>query len=409
MKTDLDRLMAERGIEALLTLITETEDPYRAYLSSGAHFSGMVIKKRGEPPVLIANEMERDEAAKTGLTVYTYNDFGYADLLREHKSNAQAARPAWYRRIFEQLGIRGKISLYGVADVNDVYNQILVFVGELKDLVELVPDEVRGSIFDQAVETKDAAELATLRDIGRRTSVAMRAAREWIGSHRAKDGSVIQADGSPLTIGDVKRYVRGQLFEQGLEDPEQMIFAQGRDAGVPHSKGEDSAPIRLGQTIVFDLFPREPGGYFHDVTRTWCVGYAPPEVQAVYDTVMEAYRRSMAMCKPGVITSTVQQMVCQYFEEQGHPTVLNTPSTMEGYVHSLAHGLGLRVHEAPYFPTHGEKYRLQIGSVFTIEPGLYYPERGYGVRIEDTVCLNERGAVETLTDCPYDLVIELKS
>jgi len=89
--------------------------------------------------------------------------------------------------------------------------------------------------------------------------------------------------------------------------------------------------------------------------------------------------------------------------------VLNTPGTMEGYVHTLAHGLGLREHEAPFFPNQGEKYRLQIGSVFTIEPGLYYPDRGYGVRIEDTVCLNERGEVESLTDCPYDLVIELKS
>ncbi len=409
MKTDLDRLMAERGINALLTLITETPDTYRAYLSNGAHFTGMVVKKCGEPPVLIANEMERDEAAKSGLTVYTYNDFGYAELLRQHQSNALAARPAWYRRIFERLGIRGRISLYGVADVNDVYNQILILANELKDVVELVPDEVRGNLFDQACETKDAAELATLRDVGQRSSAAMRAAREWIGTHRAKDGIVIQADGTPLTIGAVKRYVRGQLFERDLEDPDQMIFAQGRDAGVPHSKGEDGDPIRLGQTIIFDLFPREPGGYYHDMTRTWCVGFAPPEVQAVYDVVMEAYRRSAAMCQPGIVTSTVQQMVCRYFEEQGHPTVLNTPGTMEGYVHTLAHGLGLRVHEAPFFPNQGEKYRLQIGSVFTIEPGLYYPDRGYGVRIEDTVCLNERGEVESLTDCPYDLVIELKS
>jgi Xaa-Pro aminopeptidase len=102
-------------------------------------------------------------------------------------------------------------------------------------------------------------------------------------------------------------------------------------------------------------------------------------------------------------------MVCEFFEERGHPTVLHTPGTAEGYVHSLAHGLGLNVHEAPYFPTTFEAYKLQPGNVFTVEPGLYYPDRGYGVRVEDTVYLNEKGELEVLTDCPYDLVVELKS
>ncbi|MBN1966943.1 MAG: M24 family metallopeptidase, partial [Anaerolineae bacterium] len=59
------------------------------------------------------------------------------------------------------------------------------------------------------------------------------------------------------------------------------------------------------------------------------------------------------------------------------------------------------------FPTFSENYHLQPGNVFTIEPGLYYPDRGFGVRIEDTVYLNDAGELEILTDCPYDLVIQL--
>ena len=155
---------------------------------------------------------------------------------------------------------------------------------------------------------------------------------------------------------------------------------------------------------MFDLFPREPRGYYHDMTRTWCIGYAPDEVRAAYDAVMEAYRRVVAACRLGDPTSKLQRLVCEYFESLGHPTVLNTPGTTEGYVHTLAHGLGLNVHEAPWFPTYSD----QSGNVFTIEPGLYYPERGYGVRIEDTVHLNEQGALEVLTQVPYDLVVELK-
>jgi Xaa-Pro aminopeptidase len=405
MKTDLDRLMEAKQIDALLILRGDHEDPFRSYLANGSDFSGTVVKKRGAPPVLIAHSMERDEAAKSGLTVYTEDDFDFTALLREYKDDISGHRTEWYRRIFERLGIQNRIAVYGVGDINIAYHTLRVLVDQLG--VEIVSDEERCTVFDQAFETKDPDELARLRDVAHRTSATMRATREWMAGHRAGDGVVVTTDGDPLTIGDVKRHVRLELLQRGLEDPEGMIFAQGRDAGVPHSKGEEADPVRLGETIVFDLFPRAPRGYFHDMTRTWCIGHAAPDVQAAYDAVMEAYRRAVAMCKPGITTQLVQVMVCEYFEEQGHPTVLHTPGTQEGYVHSLAHGLGLNVHEAPYFPTFSAQYKLQPGNVFTIEPGLYYPDRGYGVRIEDTVYLNEQGDVETLTDCPYDLVIEL--
>jgi Xaa-Pro aminopeptidase len=417
MKSDLDRLMGEQGIDALLIPSTENEDPYRAYLSKGAHFHGMVIKKRGEDPVLIANGMEVDEAAKTGLKVYNLEDFDYSAIGKDYRDNAPGFQVAYFRRIFETLGIRGKLAIYGVSDLNSTLFMVLNLQQGLKDLIDIspigelyqaVPARVKKSLFEDAYETKDPDEIDKLREAARGASAAMVAAREFIGSHRAQDGIVVQPDGTPLTIGDVKRFVRQKLQDVGMEDPEGMIFAQGRDSGMPHSKGEDADALRLGQTIVFDLFPRIPGGYFHDMTRTWSIGYATPEAQSAYDLVMEAVDRSIEMCKVGTPTNTVQKMVCEFFEANGHPTVLNSPGTMKGYVHSLAHGLGLNVHEAPYFPTLSEKYYLKPGNVFTIEPGLYYPDEGYGVRIEDTVYLNAKGELETLTDCPYDLVIELK-
>jgi Xaa-Pro aminopeptidase len=408
MKADLDRLMEEGGIDALITLPGENEDPYRAYLSNGADFAGLAIKKRGAPTVLIANDMERDKAAKSGLTVFTYEEFGLTQLRTEHNGDQGRATVEWYRRIFDRTGVRGKVGVYGLGDINTALGTLRLLEKELGDQVEFVTEPAFSTVFDRAYETKDAGELARLHEVGRRTSAVMRAAREWIASHGAKNDTVVKTDGTPILIGDVKRYVRLRLFDLNLEDPDGMILSQGRDAAVPHSKGDDDAPLKLGQTIVFDLFPREPRGYFHDMTRTWCIGYAAPEVQTVYETVMEAYRRAVEMCKPGVITSAVQEMVCDYFEGLGHPTGRSTPGTKDGYVHTLAHGLGLNVHEAPFFRLHAPTYRLQPGNVFTIEPGLYYPDRGYGVRIENTVYLNDAGKLETLTDCPYDLIIALK-
>jgi Xaa-Pro aminopeptidase len=73
-------------------------------------------------------------------------------------------------------------------------------------------------------------------------------------------------------------------------------------------------------------------------------------------------------------------------------------------VHNLGHGVGIEVHEYPYLriqETADPRNVLGPGSVFTIEPGLYYPERGIGVRIEDVVYIDHRGRIEILA--PYEI------
>jgi Xaa-Pro aminopeptidase len=104
-----------------------------------------------------------------------------------------------------------------------------------------------------------------------------------------------------------------------------------------------------------------------------------------------------------------QLRTCQLFELMGYETVLHKPQLSEGYVHSVGHGLGLDVHENPFSGTAAsEKDILLPGSVFSIEPGLYYPSKNVGVRIEDTVYLNPQGKFEILADFPYDLVLPVK-
>ena len=89
---------------------------------------------------------------------------------------------------------------------------------------------------------------------------------------------------------------------------------------------------------------------------------------------------------------------------------MKNPQTEDGYVHSLGHGLGLHVHERPAFSTSANLAdRLLPGSVVTIEPGLYYPGRGLGVRLEDTVWVRPDGVIEVLAEYPLDLVLPLKS
>ncbi len=104
-----------------------------------------------------------------------------------------------------------------------------------------------------------------------------------------------------------------------------------------------------------------------------------------------------------------QRLTCELFEKNGHQTPLHTPAPVEGYVHSLGHGVGLNIHERPWSGlTATDDNILKPGVVFTSEPGLYYPEKGMGVRIEDTYWVSPDGKIEILAEYPYDFVLKMK-
>lgn len=278
---------------------------------------------------------------------------------------------------------------------------------EIED-VELV-GEYGTSLFSLARETKDDAEIAELREAGRLTSIVMVEVMEFIQSHRTRDEVVIKEDGTPLTIGDVKGFMRTRCMAHGLTEHNDTIFSQGRDAGVPHNRGDDASPLRLGQSIIYDFFPTVASGYYHDVTRTWSLGYATDEVQKAWDEVKEVFDKAMAAIKLGVPLRDLQILTCEYFESKGHPTIRSHPGTHSGYVHSLGHGIGLDIHEEPRLSASAGNSRTAVpGHVFSVEPGLYYPERGFGVRIEDSVAFTEAGELINLTNVPYDLVVPMK-
>ncbi|MEZ4555229.1 MAG: M24 family metallopeptidase [Caldilineaceae bacterium] len=167
--------------------------------------------------------------------------------------------------------------------------------------------------------------------------------------------------------------------------------------------------MRLGQSIVFDIFPLVPSGYFHDLTRTWSLGYATDEVLEAWEQTKTIFDRVMAAVALGVPCRDLQNMTCDFYEALGHPTARSRPGTHEGYVHSLGHGIGLDIHEEPSLShREGNTTVLMPGHVFSVEPGLYYPDRGFGVRIEDSVAFRESGALINLTDVPYDLVVPVR-
>jgi Xaa-Pro aminopeptidase len=344
--------------------------------------------------------MERDEAAKSGLKVIPLQT-GATDALTKHP-----------KEIFEEQEINsGRLGLYGKLDVGEVLNMTNAIREALPQL-ELIGEGLENSIFMRAMETKDQDEVARIRKMGKITTEVVGLVASFLTQCDVGEGEVLLTDdGSPLHVGDVKNKISLWLAERGAAEVEGTIFAIGRDAGIPHSIGTSDDLIRLGQTIVFDIFPAEAGGgYFYDFTRTWSLGYATTETQKLFDEVQDVYKKVINNLDLNAGFKGYQKMVCDEFHQNGHNTPMHTEGVLQnGYVHSLGHGLGLNVHERPWSRhTVSDDNILRPGVVFTIEPGLYYPEKGIGVRIEDSYWVNPEGKMELLAEYPYDFVLPMK-
>jgi Xaa-Pro aminopeptidase len=399
--------MKEKDIDALFVIGSANHNPMMAFFTGDVHVSdAYLLKKQGEPAVLFHNPMERDEAARTGLQTKNFDDYGSEEWLEQAKGDSVLARALRSRRMFEEFQVEGKVSIYGTGDVGAFYG-LFTETQKLLPNIEFLAEPRRTSVLYLARMTKDDDEVERIRKMGATTTSVMNNVADFLSTHQAKNGVLVDRQDEILTIGEVKRRINLWLAMKGAENPEGTIFAIGADAGVPHSVGLDDQAIEIGKTIVFDLFPSEPlGGYFYDCTRTWCLGYASDEILEIYQDVLDVYHEVYEALEVGKSCYEFQALTCELFQKRNHPTIREDPKTQVGYVHTLAHGVGLDVHESPSFKK-GESDILLPGSVITVEPGLYYPDRGLGVRLEDTVWVRPDGTLETLAEYPMDLVIKV--
>src|SRR4030095_10739920 len=161
------------------------------------------------------------------------------------------------------------------------------------------------------------------------------------------------------------------------------IVGSGLNSCVLHYDANERT-LRRGDLVLLDV-GAEYRRYTADVTRTIPVGGRfSSEQRTVYDVVLQGQEAWLAVIKPGVAFSELDKTARRVISDAGYG---------QYFIHGTSHFLGLDVHDA------GDgSSRLAPGMVFTVEPGIYIPEKELGIRIEDDVVVTETG-VEVLSLC----------
>lgn len=169
------------------------------------------------------------------------------------------------------------------------------------------------------------------------------------------------------------------------------IALSGVNTSMPHGVPSDKK-VQRGEFVLMD-FGAVVDGYHSDMTRTVCVGEPTPKMREVYDIVLEAQRLGIAAVRTGITGRELDAVSREYIASKGYGAEFG---------HSLGHGVGLDIHEAPTASASSDDV-LGENMVVTVEPGIYIAGE-FGVRIEDFVIVKPDGCIN-MTEADKSLII----
>lgn len=256
----------------------------------------------------------------------------------------------------------------------------------LKDRVKESSWKPVANLVEGLRQVKDAGELAEIRYAIRIAQTAFTMFRAML---RPNDTEKELAD-------ELEMYIRRA---GGKASAFPSIVAVGARAALPHAP-PSSRPIGDSSLVLVD-WGATGRGYKSDLTRVLFphnnagipkrLSDLDPKLRDVYAVVLRAQQQAIAAIRPGVKTGEVDAAARSVIADAGYG---------DYFTHSVGHGIGLDIHEAPFLRA-GYEQLLEAGMVITVEPGIYLPGVA-GIRIEDDVLVTPDGA-EVLTSVPKDI------
>lgn len=233
---------------------------------------------------------------------------------------------------------------------------------KLKGTAELVPTE---DLIEGLRQIKTEDELVKIEQAVQITGRALNFVKDFISPGK-KEIEI---------VGELERFIR---YNGAANSSFEIIVASGINSSFPHHI-PDKRIIRDNELVLVDIGV-EYQGYKSDLTRVFFLGKITPLVQRIYHIVLGAQQEAIERIRPGVLASEIDKISRGYIEQKGFGKYFS---------HSLGHGVGLEVHEAPRIAQKTNQ-QLQPGMVFTIEPAIYLKGK-FGIRIEDMVLVTKKG------------------
>ncbi|HEV8355109.1 MAG TPA: Xaa-Pro peptidase family protein [bacterium] len=368
---DVMRAVHDAGLDALLVLT-----PANTYYVSGFRaitYSRPVMVVLSDDPVLIIPELELSHAAERSVIprIRTYSDMALGGL--SGKSTFQLAADLCVETMRDG-GLRGRqvgfeatgITADGLAYLSTAWDSPLL--------------PVTGTI-ERLRMLKDPTELYLIR----------------AGAELAELGMRVEIEASAPGTPEIEIMARGNaamLLESARAHPELNVTAGSRPVSgektvLPHSipSGKRLAP----GDIVIHGTGCVTNGYYSEDERTIFVGEPTVEQRRVFDIMLRAQLAAIAAIRPGRPCRDVDRAARDVIDQEGYGAA---------FIHRTGHGMGLDVHEPPFFSASDET-TIAPGMVMSVEPGIYLPGVG-GFRHSDTIFVTEDGC-EVVTQYPKTL------
>jgi len=387
LRRDVDKLLAEKGAEALLLYSESFKEANMYYLTRFlAPDPFILLKKVDEEPVIVINQMEYPRAQKESIVrdVRSYVDYNYLEIVKSLPEPKLGVMKFISTVAKKELGVGTKICVPPNFStmLADVLRKEGLTITPLFDVIE------------KARETKETDEINEIKAV---QTVAEKATREVIDliakAEVGVKGTLITRTGGkkePLTVRKVKSILGHSFLDHGCVAEEEIIVACGPKGADPHYFGSPEDELKANQPIILDIYPRNlRKRYCSDMTRTIVKGKASKDVKVMFEAVLEAKNASVDAIKAGVLGSEVYDICSNVLEKAGYATTRGGKKIAKGFIHGLGHGVGLQVHEGPSM-SEVYKFALEEHNIVTVEPGLYDPAIG-GVRIEDVVEVTKTG------------------
>lgn len=332
-----------------------------------AEFAGSILQERGDAFLLLT---------KNKQYIFTYNM--YANALKKHLGNfnlMQITQKTPLPLLLKTIVDDEKLGEIGY-EANDLR------VGEFHRITHLIPEK-------NFSPTKIPSLLRVIKTANEIERIQKASA---ISDHVFSE--IIKKVRMGITEKQLANDIDYEIRKQDAHTAFKTIVAFAKNAAFPHHV-PTTQKLKRGDTILLD-FGVKAANYCSDMSRTIFFGKASSEQRKVYAAVLEAQKKSILFIEEKL--NRGEKIKPANIDQVGRDYISNL--RLPPFNH-MSHGIGLEVHEDPYFSAKSENI-LQEGMVFSIEPGVYLNDK-FGVRIEDLFVIENNKLVQ-LTNSPKELI-----